>query len=148
MATLWFTGGGVYVVGRAARQHALLRWAGGSTFAALAVAMTGMGVGSAVNARAGAVLFVVAGALGALAVATAAAGWVLSVRAARAIRTGATPPDLPLSGMSSARSTEEGERVRVVVGMATGEVHEFTAGGLTGADLVRQFAKLLGTGGG
>ena len=147
-ATLWFTDGGVYVVGRSARQHALLRWAGVSAFGALAVAMTGMGVGTAVNARAGEVLFAAAAALGVFAVAAAVVGWVLSVRAGRAIRGGATPPDLPLDGIRWARSTYEGERARVTVGMDGGGEHEFTAAGLAGADLVRQFAQLLGAGSG
>ncbi|MGI5184120.1 hypothetical protein ACQEVZ_48480 [Dactylosporangium sp. CA-152071] len=147
-ATLWFTDGGVHVVARAARRQALLRWAGGSAFGALALAMTGMGVGAAVNARAGEVLFAAAGALAVFAVATAVAGWVLSVRAGRAIRDGVTAPDLPLEGIQWARSTEEGGRVRVSVGMADGEVHEFAAAGMTGADLVRQFAGLLNADGG
>lgn len=143
-ATLWFTDGGVYVVGRSARRHALLRWAGVSAFGALALAMTGMGVGAAVNARAGGILFAAAAVLGVLAVAAAVAGGVLSARAGRAMRAGATPPDLPLDGIRWARSTAAGERVRVTVGMDGGDEHEFTAAGVTGADLVRQFARLLG----
>ncbi|GAA3234439.1 hypothetical protein ACFO1B_23985 [Dactylosporangium siamense] len=146
-ATLRFTGDGVFVVGRSARQHMLLRLAGGSAFAALAVAMTAMGVGGAVSARAGVVLFVLAGVVGAAAVAVACAGWALSVRAGRAVRDGVTPPDLPLSAMRWARSTDEGGRVRVTVGMDDGGEFEFMASGQAGADLVRRFAGLLGAGG-
>ncbi|GAB3836429.1 hypothetical protein ACFPIJ_22575 [Dactylosporangium cerinum] len=146
-ATLWFTADGVYVVGRSARQHTLLRLAGGSAFAALAVAMTAMGVGSAVSARAGVVLFVVAGVVGTVAVVTASVGWALSVRAGRAIRDGVTPPDLPLAAIRWARSTGEGERVRLTVGMEEGDELEFTAAGQAGADLVRLFAGMLGAGG-
>ena len=147
-ATLWFTDGGVYVISRSARQRRLFRWAGGAAFAALAVAMTGMGIGGAVSARAGVALFMGAGILAVVAVAAAVAGWVLSARIGRAIRAGAAPPDLPLAGMAWARSTDEGERVRVTVGMTGGDVHEFAAAGMAGADLVRQFGRLVGTGGG
>ncbi|MEV4511203.1 hypothetical protein AB0K00_19790 [Dactylosporangium sp. NPDC049525] len=147
IATLWFADGGVYVIGRTARHHRLLRWAGGAAFAAAAVAMTGMGIGNAVNARAGDVLFAGAGVLGVFAVVAAAAGWALSASVGRAIRSGVVPPDLPLAEMRWARSTDEGERVRVTVGMDGGGVHEFMAAGMTGADLVRQFGRLLGTDG-
>ncbi|MDG6106970.1 hypothetical protein Daura_28045 [Dactylosporangium aurantiacum] len=143
MATLWFTGDGVYLVRHSARQAVLLRRAGGTAFAALAVALTATGVGSAVNGRAGGILFAGAGILAVAAAATAVAGWVLSRRHARAIREAAAAPDLPLAGMVWARSTDEGERRRVTVGMTGGEVHEFTAAGMTGIDLVRQFGALL-----
>ncbi|MEV0131062.1 hypothetical protein AB0H83_21685 [Dactylosporangium sp. NPDC050688] len=147
MATLWFTDGGVYLIRHSARQSVLLRRAGGAAFAAVAVALTAMGVGSAVNGRAGSILFAGAGLLAIAAAVTAVAGMALSSWTGRAIRSGTAAPDLPLTGIAWARSAEDGERVRVTVGMTGGEVHEFTAAGMTGADLVRRFDTLLQAGG-
>lgn len=141
-ATLLFSDVGIYVLDRSERHSRLFRISGTAIFAAIAVAAASIGVGHTVNVRLGQWLSFVALVLGVGSAAVAAVAWVMSKASERRLRTGA--PALTAGDVRWARSTDERGRIVVTLGVADGTTREFSAQGMTGVHLARQFGTLLG----
>lgn len=124
-------------------RRRLFRVAGGAVFAAVALAGIGLGIGHAVEPALGTTLTAAALALAAGAGVAAATGSILNIRAEQALRHDRVRPHIAVEQVAWARSTQQDGRVRVVVGMAGGDAHEFSAGGFAGVNLARQFGLLL-----
>jgi hypothetical protein len=141
--SLVFVESGVHVLSTAKRSRRLFRIAGGTAFAAVVVGTGALGVGHAVDAVLGTALAVAAPVLAIAAGVAAATAWMLDRRAERVLRGGSGQPDIAVEDVAWARSSHHDGRVHVVVAMADAELHEFSAAGVTGAHLARQFGGLL-----
>ena len=141
--SLLFGHAGVRILSASARGNALLRAAGAAIFAAIGLAAAGLGIGHSVSVRFGQWLSIGAGLTTVAGVGLAAAAWVLVIRSQKAVHGGDSAPTVPVDMVAWARSSQQHGRVTVTLGMADGDTHEFSAVGMAGPELARQFALLL-----
>lgn len=141
--TLLFVESGVHVVHAAGWRRRLFRIAGGVVFAAVSLAVIGLGVGHALKPVIGTALAVAAPVLAVAAGIAAVTAWVLNLRAERVHFHDGTRPDIAVERVAWVRSSQHDGRVHVLVGMTDGSSHEFIAGGATGIQLGHHFSELL-----
>jgi hypothetical protein len=141
--TLLFVETGVQVLGASDWHRRLFRIAGGSIFAAVALAVIGLGVTHAVKPAVGTALTMTAPALAVAAGIAALTAWMLNIRTERALRQGRIRPGIAVEQVAWARSSHHDGRVQVEVSMTDGITHKLSAGGATGIQLAHRFGRLL-----
>lgn len=140
---LLFARSGVVVIDRSARQNRLLRFAGGTVFAASALGAAAIGVGHVVNTGLGLWLSAAAVVLIAVSAVLVAVAWIVAGRQRRQFRSGTLEPTISVEAVKWARSAGRQGRITVTLGLANDAIHEFTATGLASVQLAQEFATML-----